>query len=289
MIGIKAYCTVTGKHVRTVEDIGAFVTPEERRVMRNIGLHRIPTDNDRPLEDMIFEGYRKLGARPDCILIAHSLPFIRGNLSTLLPCGDIPTFYLSGLPCAIMHKAVDVACRMLENSLYSSILVIGADKAYSDKERVFFNTIMGDGVVLILLEQGAPYHRILSRYVSTSVYAANGENSDPKQISQFRSVNAVLMRNAIFRCMEAAGISEIDHFSTHTSNRKFWDMVSPLCNIPREKFMDKNICNTGHMNSHDSFFHYFYWCEQGRIRPGDITMLINPGFGGSQGCTLICT
>lgn len=104
---------------------------------------------------------------------------------------------------------------------------------------------------------------------------------------RFRTANAALMKNAMTVCMDKAGIHQVDYIVTHTSNRKFWDSVAALCRLPREKFLDGNICNTGHMNSHDSFYHYFIWCERGIIRPGDISLLVNPGFGGTQGCTIL--
>lgn len=289
MIGISAYQIVKGKDQRTVEQIADFCTAEEQQEMHRIGLQSVPTNNNIFLDDMIKEGWQQFPSdkKPDCILIAHSLPYVRRSYCTFAPCGDIPTFYLSGLPCAIMHKAIDSACRLIQNGLYQKVMVIGADKAYSDKERVFFNTIMGDAVVLLLLERDTLQNQIISRYISTEVFAANGENSSPESVQRFRNANTSLMRNAIQKCMQAAEVDHINYFVTHTSNRRFWDGVAALCGYPREMFLDGNICNTGHMNSHDSFFHYFYWREQGVIQPGELSMLINPGFGGTQGCTLL--
>lgn len=289
MIGISAHQVVPGKNLRTVEQIAGFCTEEERQEMYRIGLQFVPTDNDMLLEDMIAEGWRKFPSqeKPECVLVAHSLPFLHRSYRAAAPCGDIPAFSLSGMPCAILHKAIDAACRLIRNGLYQRVMVIGADKAYSDRERVFFHTIMGDAVVLLLLEPDARRDQILSQYVHTTVFAANGENSSPESIQRFRSANTALMRDAIRHCMQNAGVDRVDHFVTHTSNRRFWDGVARLCGYPREMFLDENISRTGHMNSHDSFFHYFYWREQGRIRPGELSMLINPGFGGTQGCTLL--
>lgn len=256
--------------------------------MRSIGLSEIPTDNKRILADMIAQVYQQIKKKPDRILIAHSLPFIRVNEGTQMPCcGDVPTFYLSGTPCAIMHKAIETGCDMICGAVCQRVLVIGADKAYCDEERLFFGTIMGDGVVAVLLENASADYNILASNISTTVIASDGENSDPDAITRFRRSNAPLVARCIRKCMEKAGIDHVDHYVTHTSNRTFWDMVAPLCHEPREKFLDGNIRNTGHMNSHDSFYHYFYWCECGVIKPGETTMLVNPGFGGTQGCTLI--
>lgn len=288
MVIIKKFACELGREVRCVEEIAANYSEKDIRHMRRIGLDRIPTDNERMLHEMLRDVCEQITQRPDCILIAHSLPFIcRDGQKMDLCWSDIPVYYLSGLPCAIMHKVVEIAALFVEKEMYRSVLVIGADKAYSDQERIFFGTIMGDGVVALLLEKGEGSHQILSSYVSSMILASDGENSNNSDISAFRNANALLMRRAMEKCLEKAGLEKADFYVTHTSNKEFWDALAILSKIPREAFLDTNIRNTGHLNSHDSFYHYYYWCEKNVILPGQTAMLINPGFGGTQGCTLI--
>lgn len=287
MVGIKKVACVLGKNHRTVGDIARFCTEEVQQNMRKIGLDQIPTDNKKILWDMIGEAYNQINETPDCILIGHSLPFIRGNSQPLQFEKEIPVYFFSGLPCAILHKTVQLGKELIESGVYNKILVVGADKAYSDRERVFFGTIMGDGVVALLLTDDAESNKLLGSFVSTTIFAPNGENSELEDIAKFRENNALMMRKAILNCMKEADLDEVDYFVTHTSNSTFWDGMAKLLRCSREKFLDQNIRNTGHMNSHDSFYHYTYWCEQGVIKPRDVVMLINPGFGGTQGCTLI--
>lgn len=288
MVVIKKFAWKLGQEVRSVEEIAAGHSEKEIEHMRKIGLDRIPTDNRLMLEEIIKDVCGQIGERPDCILITHSLPFIRRDgQDPDLGWKDVPVYYMSGMPCAIMHKGVETASLLVEREVYRSVLVIGADKAYSDRERIFFGTIMGDGAVALLLEKGDGEHQILSGYVSSAIFAADGENSSESDISAFRSANASLMRRAMEKCLEKAGLEKADYYVTHTSNREFWDALAVLSKIPREVFLDANIRNTGHLNSHDSFYHYFYWCDQNVILPGHTAMLINPGFGGTQGCTLL--
>lgn len=287
MPSIIEYSIVKGEKIRSVSDIAAGYDMQLQGKMHEIGLRNIPTDNERLLSEMIHLAYSKISNKPECILIAHSLPFITKNGKPCLSVDSIPVFTLSGLPCAIMHKAVEVACNLIDAGTYERILVIGADKAYSDRERIFFGTIMGDAVVAVLIGKSMKSNNILASEVSSTIIAPDGENSSDEDIQNFRSVNLSLMRRAIIRCMDKAGVSEVDHFVTHTSNRNFWDNMSMLMKLPRDLFMDENIINTGHMNSHDSFLHYFSFIENGKIKEGEISMLINPGFGGTQGCTLV--
>ena len=196
---------------------------------------------------------------------------------------------MGGMPCAAMHAAVSAACKYIENEIYNEILVVGADKAYSDKERCFFHTIMGDGVVALLIGKKGFQSEIISSNVQTCVIAANGENSDEKDIAEFRAANAVLVRSAIEKTVKDADLSmdDIDYYIPHTSNKTFWDVLSKLMHVDRDKFLDVNMRSTGHMNSHDSFYHFLKLIEDGTIKDGDKVLLVNPGFGGTQGCTLI--
>ena len=288
-VGIISHSVILAEKKRTVEEI---VNGDSEKVenMRNIGLDKVPADNERLLEDMILEAVRKIDKQPDLIIIAHSIPFIFSDWKRFMKeMNPVETISMGGMPCAAMHAAVNIACKYIENEIYNDILVVGADKAYSDKERCFFHTIMGDGVVALLIGKKGFQSEVVSSNVQTCVIAANGENSDEKDIAEFRAVNAMLVRAAIEKTVKDANLSmdDIDYYIPHTSNKTFWNVLSKLIHVDRSRFLDSNMCNTGHMNSHDSFYHFIKLKEEGVIKDGNKVLLVNPGFGGTQGCTLL--
>ena len=288
-VGIINHSAVLAEKKRTVEEI-VNGDKKEAEHMRNIGLDKVPVDNERLLEDMILEAVKKNDTQPDLIIIAHSMPFIFSDWKKFMKeMNPVEIISMGGMPCAAMHAAVSAACKYIENEIYNEILVVGADKAYSDKERCFFHTIMGDGVVALLIKKKGFQSEIISSNVQTCVIAANGENSDEKDIAEFRAANAVLVRSAIEKTVKDADLSmdDIDYYIPHTSNKTFWDVLSKLMHVDRDKFLDVNMRSTGHMNSHDSFYHFLKLIEDGTIKDGDKVLLVNPGFGGTQGCTLI--
>lgn len=288
-VGIISHSVALAKKSRTVEEI-VNGCKEKAKKLRDIGLDKVPTENESLLEDMILEAVKKIDKQPDLIIITHSIPFIFSDWKKfVIKMNPVETISMSGMPCAVMHAAIKVACKYIENELYDDILVVGADKAYSDKERCFFNTIMGDGVVALLIGKKEFDSKIVFSNVQTSIIAANGENSDENDIAEFRAVNAMLVRSAIEETVKAANMcmDDIEFYIPHTSNKTFWDLLSKLMRVDRDKFLDVNMCNTGHMNSHDSFYHFLKLKEDGVIKSGDNVLLVNPGFGGTQGCTLI--
>ena len=282
MIGISEYSYELG--VRTSIDI----FEDKRDDLANVGLCHVPIDNERLLSDMILTCCSRLKSRPDAIYIAHSAPFIRnGGDDSLSNALNAPVFYLSGMPCAIMHEVVKAAVSQVSRGKYRRVWVVGADKAYSNRERCFFGTVMGDSTVALAIETDAGQHLILGSYVNTHVYAAYGENSKEEAISTYRAQTTLLLREAYQRCLRSAGVKSVDYIAPHTPNHRVWDAFAEATGIDRSAIFDQGLVDTGHMNSHDSYFHYLRACEQGHIRKGDRVMLINPGFGGTQGCTLI--
>ena len=162
MAVIKELVCELGRKVRGVEEIAEGYSEDEIERMHQIGLEEIPTDNERMLCEMIQNVCGKITQKPDCVLVAHSLPFIRRERQDMELCWqNIPIYYFSGVPCAIMHKAVEAAAFLVEKKRIIRYWLLALTKLILIRN-VFFGTIMGDGVVALLLEKGEGPHQILS-------------------------------------------------------------------------------------------------------------------------------
>jgi 3-oxoacyl-[acyl-carrier-protein] synthase-3 len=210
----------------------------------------------------------------------------------LLPIGlrDLEVIAVSGQPCAILHGAIGLAVDWLKTLDESAaLLVVGADVANHDGERCFFNSIMGDSAVAGLLTSASQRHRVLATYVETNIIAPGGELSEVDLIAKFRVHNAQYICAAIEACLAKAGllIGDISLIAPHTPNRQIWDLVSELIRFPRERILTEYLEQSGHLNSNDSLAHYIRAVGDGRICQGERVLLVNPGFGGTRGCTLL--
>ncbi|MCT4688882.1 3-oxoacyl-[acyl-carrier-protein] synthase III C-terminal domain-containing protein [Vallitalea sp.] len=289
-IGIKDYYSLLGKNMKSIEEITEYMDEEYQNKIKNAGLAKVPIDNECLLSDMIKEVYKKCEFEVELIIVAHSIPFINKNLNHIskeLDC--IETITLSGMPCAIVHEAIDLARKYIEAGEYRCILVIGADKAYGNKERVFFNTIMGDSVIGLVIDNHCSNNTIISSHIQSTIIAPEGELSGEDKIQKYRMVSTSLIRQCIEKCLEKANIDlkSINHIVPHTPNKLLWDTVAKFMHLDRDVFRDDYIHETGHLNSNDSFYHYLRLKDENSIKEGEYALLINPGFGGTQGCTLI--
>jgi 3-oxoacyl-[acyl-carrier-protein] synthase-3 len=265
----------------------AYVLCEREPVDGIPSINSVPINNVRPLSDMINECYQQFTLKPDVVFIAHSLPFAKGNRMDVSIPDDVSIRWLSGIPCAITHMGLKIAVAQIQSSKYSRVLIIGADKAYSDRERRFFGTIMGDAVVGMMIESGYGLHEIIASRLDTVLFAPEGENTDPELIQKYRNTLPLLLRNAYKNCLSENGLEAVDYIAPHTPNRGVWDVFAKLAGVERSLILDDNIYQTGHLNSNDSFYHYFTHCENETIKPGRTAMLINTGFGGTRGCTIL--
>jgi len=272
--------------------------------LHNGGLHRVPVNDGKPLPDLVRAAINKLfKAMPDLseltggILFAHSVPLLSpANISFLSLClegyhlDDIPRVAISGQPCAILHMAVQVAGIWLNDCpAEKGILLIGADQAYSVQERIFFGSAMGDVAVAMFVSEKAPCNRVLASVSECEVIATGGEASPPEDIARFRSVNPLYIRHAIETCIKDGEIEldDLSYIVPHTPYTMIWDTIAELLRFPRQKILTDYLSETGHLNSNDSFAHYIRAVREGRILDGEVALLINPGFGGTRGCTLI--
>jgi len=286
-IGITEMHSILGKNSVDVKSLTNNV--EYQQTMKKNGLQSVCTDNECLIHSLIDNIISQFVSKPDLIILAHSLPYLLGSTNWNTYKRNIPVINMSGIPCCILHQAIDSAVKYIESGHYQHVLVIGADKCYIDYERLFFGTAMSDCVIGLMVENNAKRNIIRGTKVNTFIIASNGVYSSPESTAKFRAGNPTFVRNVLLDCLKEQNYSlnDLDYIVCHTSNRGIWDQVSQLLRYPREKFLDSNIIKTGHMNSNDSFYHYFDFVDRGILKEGQLAALINPGFGGSQGCTLL--
>jgi 3-oxoacyl-[acyl-carrier-protein] synthase-3 len=288
-----------------VSDLAGVVglSADAASALRSNGLSTVPVAETGPFIDFALQSVDRIlaefpDARADiCIfLLAHSAPLLTpgdGNvLADLIDragLGSAISFVFAGQPCAVLHTAVHWALSALDDRVDGSALVVGADRANHPDERFFFGSAMGDASIALLLGRRSDRARIVGGYQHTELHASEGEWSPPSAIAAFRERNPLLIRFGIERCLEQAGcrLEDLAAIVPHTPYLSIWDTVARLLRYPRERIVTDYIADTGHLSSNDSFVHFHRATLDGRINPGDLVLLVNPGFGGSRGFTLI--
>lgn len=268
------------------------------------GLRRVPVSNDEPLSLLVNRAVSRLSTTiPDItrrtggVVFTHSVPLLApSDIPFLKLCLEgqgldaVPRIAVSGQPCSVLHMGVQITGYWLEQlPRDQGVILIGADKAYTAKDRVFFGSAMGDVAVAAFASRETKHNVVLASISHTDIIAYEGEKSPQQSIQRFRQLNPSYIRYAIETCLVKGNVrlEDIALIMPHTPYTMIWDVVAELLRFPRERILTDFIGETGHLNSNDSFAHYVRAANENRLKRGDLVILINPGFGGTRGCTLI--
>jgi 3-oxoacyl-[acyl-carrier-protein] synthase III len=301
--GIEQLARARSPRLVSAHDLGASAGLPEAELdrMRQGGIRSIPVAGV-PLTELLRECLDELSGRGwdpgrcALALFAHSLPLTEDEMACLSDairdrCARlVGPIFLTGRPCSILHYGLQVACAALpETGGERTVLVLGGDVASSADERFFFGSAMGDAMVGAVLGQRSAAGTVLAVANTAHVIATEGTASPDADIQRFRLENPSAIRAVIELAMARAGISwpDLDVVVPHTPYTHIWDAMAVLCGLPRDRFLDRYIGSTGHLNSNDVLVHYMTACEDGTIAPGQVAALVSPGFGGARGCTLV--
>jgi len=272
--------------------------------LKNGGLKKIPVSEEKNIGLLVNRAISKLIQKTPAttkhvkgIIFAHSIPsFCPQNVSFFGICleqhglNDIPRIAISGQPCSILHFAVQTAEYWLRGlPKDEGILLIAGDQAYSADERVFFGSGMGDVAIAGLIKRNTPRNRILACVSNTRIICVQGEASPDEDLALFRQLAPQLTRQTIMECLNKADVTlqDLSYIVPHTPYNAMWDPIAKILRFPREKILTEYMEQTGHLNSNDSYVHYIRAVNEGKIKEGDLALLVNPGFGGTRGSTLI--
>jgi 3-oxoacyl-[acyl-carrier-protein] synthase III len=304
IVGIEQVGRARSPRLVDARELGASVGLPQAELdrLRDGGLRSIPVA-EVPLPDLLGECLDELAERGwepgrcALALLAHSLPLADGEVTAVSDairerCAGlvIAPLLLAGRPCSIVHYALQVACAAVPGiDGDRTVLVLGADVAPSADERFFFGSAMGDAAVGAVLGRRRAAGTVLSVANAAHVIATEGAASPEADILRFRSENPTAVRAVIELALERAALSwsDLDVVVPHTPYTQIWDAMAVLCGLPRERFLDRYIHATGHLNSNDVLVHYVTACEDGAIAPGQVAALVSPGFGGARGCTIV--
>lgn len=298
---IGAVASARNVDVRDVQELAVLVglPAAERGLLRENGLVRIPVARGTAV-DLVADVLAQFGAAGvpaaacDTVILAHSLeltPADRAGLDTLLehslPALARPPLIVGGRPCSVIHLGIELAARLRGNEC--TAVVLGVDVAPTHDARFFFGSAMGDAAVGLVLGGEPHFGSLLGVRSETHVVAALGAASSPADVTRFRAENPTAIRAILENTLADAGFGweDLAAIIPHTPYGLIWDAVADLCRYPRERILDGQRSETGHLNSNDVLHHLATATQSGDIAHGDIVALVSPGFGGTRGCALL--
>ena len=245
----------------------------------------------------------------------YTYPGVACVLAEKLGLTSTPTFSLNQ-GCAGFVYALSMADQYIKTSTYNTILVVGAELLssifqYSNRGRDM-SVLFSDGagaVILVPAEPGEP-SGLISHHLHTDgtllsklygeVFGAttfppmvkkkiDDDRARPRMEGRAVYVQAVRrFREVVQECLQAnkLQLDDVDHFLFHQANRRIIETIAQSLNIPADKTYI-NIEKYGNTSAASVPILLHEVLQQGRIKRGDLCMLVAFGTGFNWGASLL--
>jgi 3-oxoacyl-[acyl-carrier-protein] synthase-3 len=152
------------------------------------------------------------------------------------------------------------------------------------RREVLYNLI-SDGAAAALVERGGKRNRIVAHTQVTKGYYADPKSQGNEIVaSYFATARHVIPETLKQARLEMADIAMV---LPHNVNRRSWDILRQLFNIPADRFFGSNIARKGHTIAADNAINLCDAVKTGKVNRGDYLLLFTFGFGAHWACTIL--
>jgi 3-oxoacyl-[acyl-carrier-protein] synthase-3 len=164
-------------------------------------------------------------------------------------------------------------------------LCVSSDVLPKGSHREILYNLISDGAAAVMVERNCARNRLLAySQVSKGVYWESDNRRDEIVAAYFSSARAVI-EDALKKAR--LSLSEIAMVLPHNVNRKSWEILGQLLEIPRDRLFWRNIAAKGHTIAADNVINLCDAARRGDIKPGDNLMMFSFGFGAHWACAIV--
>jgi len=186
--------------------------------------------------------------------------------------------------CAAGLLAVDVCGTLLaaDGDPDALALVLVGEKAFTPITQMIPDVaLMGEGTAAVLVRAGGERDRLLGYATRTHGGADGSVILDTAGASEFRRIYADALAEVTHAALAEAKLSveDVDLVLPHNVNRISWARASEVMGVPMDRIFLDNVARTGHCFCADTFINYHTANEDGRLRAGDVYVMVSVGLG----------
>ncbi|MBZ5619987.1 MAG: hypothetical protein LAQ69_14880 [Acidobacteriia bacterium] len=182
------------------------------------------------------------------------------------------------------------AIRLASNLLVSEpavrrVLCVSADALPKGSHREVLYNLISDGAAAALVERNPGSNRIVAHTQVTKGYFWDPKNKGNEIVASYFAT----ARHVIQETLEKAHLqmSDIAMVIPHNVNRRSWDILRRLLDIPSARFFGGNIGRKGHTIAADNAINLCDAVRAGKVNRGDYLLLFTFGFGAHWACTIL--
>jgi 3-oxoacyl-[acyl-carrier-protein] synthase III len=197
---------------------------------------------------------------------------------------------VSGQYCASVLAAFRVARNMIGSGAATRVLVVGADWfAGSWRREIWGLTVECEAGSAALVESGAARNRILAIVNQMHGQFHRGVTGSVDEARDFGAMYYLVALRVIREALRAARVTmaDIRLIVPHNINRDNWAPVLRHVGCGWDKLYADNIARYGHLCGNDLIANLADATTEGRLRPGDLALLVTVGLGGSWAAAVV--
>ena len=188
--------------------------------------------------------------------------------------------------CVSFLSAIRLASSLLVSEpAVRRVLCVSADALPKSYRREVLYNLISDGGAAALVERDAASNRIVSHTQVTKGYFWDPQRQGNEIVASYFATARHVIQQALDKAR--LDMSDIAMVLPHNVNRKSWDILRGLLNIPPERFYGRNIARKGHTIAADNAINLCDAVKEGKVKRGDYLLLFTFGFGAHWACTIL--
>ncbi len=186
--------------------------------------------------------------------------------------------------CAAGLLAVDVCGTLLaaDGDPDALALILVGEKAFTSIAQMIPDVaLMGEGAAAALVRGVGARDRLLGYATRTHGGTDGAVILDTAGAVEFRRIYADALAEVTHAALAEAKLSveDVDLMLPHNVNRISWARVSDIVGVPLDRIFLDNVAHTGHCFCADTFINHRTATESGRLRVGDVYVMVSVGLG----------
>lgn len=308
LIGIKdlsAYIPRNRQDLNQIMKLNNCPPKELKILQRMLKLKQVPiVDDGQKLEDTLSFSIAKI-IKPNAtekiklVLYSHTVigqvPYNYDLMYKVLKKFNLhkTQFYgISHFNCASFFKALELSMDFLRNSPEDTeVLIISGDQTnfLSETRHIPNSSIMGDSSTAMLLSNNANSHKILSVATLSDTRFYNGLYAEREETKLFNTVYFDNLNKVIHKVLlkKNLNLQDIDWIVPHNVNFATWDKYSKNSGFEIGKILTDLIEDISHTYNTDSQINLEYGMKVGKIKKGQLCLLVGVGLGSFFGACII--
>ena len=211
----------------------------------------------------------------------HSSARIQDELGLV----NAKTMGLSEISCSSLMTAIWTAQALMIQEGTDIAVCVNVDKFPNGYKREVVYNVVSDSACAVIVKRGETRNKIVTYESMTRGYYWDSDRRQNEMIASYFTTGSRIVQRTLKKVDMT--LDNISLLIPHNVSLRSWQILSKLIGYPIENVYTGNIAEMAHSIAADNFINLKDALVEGRLSPGDLTMLYTFGLGAHWGCMIL--